>query len=79
MLRDFGKISEAIVKITGSLPAYTRPRAYSAIFFPPNLCLMWLSAYGEYDDKVRRVAAARGQQLVNWDLEYVVLFLFRKK
>jgi hypothetical protein len=35
-----------------------------------------VAAYGEYNDLVREVAASRGQQLVNWDFEYVALFLF---
>ena len=45
-------------------------------FFLQNLNLVWVSAYGEYNDLVRQVAASRGQQLANWDFEYVVFLSF---
>jgi hypothetical protein len=63
-------ISEAIEKITGSLPAFTRPRALLTCVSPKNdLSFARLIAYGSYDDLVREVADSRGQVLVNWDFE----------
>ena len=52
---------------------YKAPCVFSLGLFLPNLSLMWVAAYGEYNDLVRQVAASRDQQLVNWDFEYVVV------
>jgi len=76
MLKFFGKSQRQSSKSPDPFLRIQGPVRTQLIFFPPNLCLIWVSAYGEYNDLVREVAAARGQQLVNWDLEYVVLFPF---
>jgi len=52
-------------------------RAHLRLFLQ-DLSVMWLSAYGEYDDVVLKVAAERLQQLVNWDFECVLWLLYRE-
>jgi len=68
----FGYIqTEALVRITGAYPAFTRPRKSRINFFgygSQNVLTAWL-AYGAYNDLVRRAFATRRQSLALWDFE----------
>ena len=62
--------TEAIEKITGSLPAFTRPRELPTCVFPsPKSVLACLTAYGLYNGLVCEVPNSRSQELVIWDFE----------
>lgn len=64
---EFGR-TEAIRRIIGATPAFTRPRQLSVNLIPDYI-LTRLSAFGSYNDEVLNVAGSRSQTLVNWDLE----------
>jgi hypothetical protein len=64
--------TEAIYRITGAYPAYTRPRALFPDLHPPFTISRpspITAAFGEYNQLVQEVAGLRGQTLANWDFD----------
>ena len=62
---------EALTWIIGASPAMMRPRRpFFTLPRSPSIYTHLLPpAYGNYNDLVRQVSLARGQTLINWDLE----------
>jgi hypothetical protein len=79
MFKDFKKFQMRSSKLPDPFLRLRDPVRIQLRFCFQNLSLVWVSAYGEYNDLVRQVAASRGQQLANWDFEYVIFFLFRER
>lgn len=74
MFKDFKISQRRSSELPDTFPRIREPVCVQLRSFLQNLSPVWVSAYGEYNDLVREVAASRGQQLANWDFEYVILF-----
>ncbi|KNZ75819.1 Chitin deacetylase [Termitomyces sp. J132] len=67
LVSEFSRTEDALKKILGVVPAFTRCRMFHSRF---HLSVAHKrAAYGEYNDLVRQVAYERGQTLVNWDFD----------
>ena len=72
MSEEMRKTQEAIFKITGSYPSYTRPRTYPPLI--PSLVVdsdshSIILAYGNYNQEVLECGKEQDQTFITWDFD----------